>query len=257
MQTGTPHETEVCNVEGRWYLRGIRPYLIGQEPPAGVAITFTDITDRKEAENELRRSEAAFVAQKEAFQAAVNGAPLEVSLSALISTAVAELGEGVRCAFYLSDGAGLELHHVVGMPASYALCVDGFKVGPDSLACGLAMYTGRPVITPDVRLEPRWREWLALAVDFDYRGCWSFPIETTAAKVIGTFAIYHRQARAATPRDLELITLFTRAAGIIISRHQESEKRAHAEAVLHESRARLTRELEAAQGRLRSLVEGA
>jgi two-component system CheB/CheR fusion protein len=57
----------------------------------------------------------------------------------------------------------MTLHHVVGMSASYAECVDGFKIDADSLACGLAVYTGKPVITPDVKAEPRWKPWLWLA----------------------------------------------------------------------------------------------
>jgi two-component system CheB/CheR fusion protein len=30
------------------------------------------------------------------------------------------------------------LHHVIGMPQAYARCVDGFSIGVQSLACGLA-----------------------------------------------------------------------------------------------------------------------
>jgi GAF domain-containing protein len=172
------------------------------------------------------------MAQEEAFQAALHGVSLKASLDFLLRAAVKQMGEGVRCAFYLADEAGLELHHVTGMPDDYALCVDGFKVGPDSLACGLAMYTGRPVITPDVRQEPRWKEWLHLSADFPLRGCWSFPLETVAGKVIGTLAMYHPQPRAASARDLELATLLTHAAALIISRHQEAEWRTQAEAAL-------------------------
>lgn len=94
------------------------------------------------------------------------------------------------------------------------------------------MYTGRPVITPDVRQEPRWNEWLHLCADFPLRGCWSFPLETVAGKVIGTLAMFHPQPRAASARDLELATLLTHAAALIISRHQEAEWRAQAEAAL-------------------------
>jgi two-component system, chemotaxis family, CheB/CheR fusion protein len=253
MQTGTPYEAEVRNVDARWFLVRIRPYLPVQNQAAGVAITFTDITERRNSENELRRTEAFVAAQKEAFQAAVNGAPLEKSLGKLVRAAIEQMGEGVRSAFYLADGAGLALHQVTGMPEDYALCVDGFKVGPESLACGLAMDTGRPVITPDVTREPRWKDWLPLGVDFEFRGCWSFPVETTAGKVIGTFAMYHRDPRDATPRDVELATLLTRAAALIISRYQEAEKRARAEAAFRESRGKLTRELEEAQARLRAV----
>ena len=54
--------------------------------------------------------------QREALEAALDGAPLETSLGALVRTATDALGRGTRAAFYLSNGEGTSLHHVVGMP---------------------------------------------------------------------------------------------------------------------------------------------
>jgi hypothetical protein len=72
--------------------------------------------------------------QKEAFEAALNGEPLEASLGVLVRAAAQHLGPGTRAAFYLADLCDMTLHHVVGMAASYRECVDGFKIGADSLA---------------------------------------------------------------------------------------------------------------------------
>jgi two-component system CheB/CheR fusion protein len=54
MQTREGVESEVCNLEGRWFLRRIRPYLSRAGTATGVAVTFTDITARKRAEAELQ-----------------------------------------------------------------------------------------------------------------------------------------------------------------------------------------------------------
>jgi PAS domain S-box-containing protein len=197
-----------------------------------------DLIERRTAEEALRTSEAWLAGQKEAFQAAIHGATLGESLGVLVRIAINQMGEGFRCAFYIADPEGRELRHVVGMPEYYAECVDGFKIGPDSLACGLAVYTGRPVVTPDVTREPRWQPWLWLAEQYEYRACWSFPIETSSGKVVGTLAMYFKSPRAATPRDHELAMLLTRAAAIIISRSQEAEERARAEIALRASEAR-------------------
>src|SRR5262245_40148471 len=116
---------------------------------------------------------------------------------------------------------GTELHHVSGMAESYAECVDGFKVGGDSLACGLAVYTGCPVITPDVTKESLWEPWLWLAKDYDFRGCWSFPAETEERLIVGTLALYFPSPRQASAQDLEAAAILTRAAAIIISRYLE------------------------------------
>jgi GAF domain-containing protein len=197
----------------------------------------------RESEAALRDSEVWLAAQKEAFQAAVNDAPLEVSLDILVRTAVKQSGTHTRCAFYIADAQGAELHHVTGMAKSYAECVDGFKIGPDSLACGLAVYTGQPVITVDVTQESRWQPWLWLAERYQFRGCWSFPIETTTGRVVGTFAIYFESPRGATPRDHAMAGVLTRTAAIIISRHQEVEERGRAVEALRESEAALRRAL--------------
>jgi PAS domain S-box-containing protein len=125
------------------------------------------------------------------------------------------------------------------MSESYARLVDGFKIGLDSLACGLAVATGEPVITPDVLLEPRWKSWLWLAQEHDFRACWSFPVKTFGGTVVGTFAMYFSEPRSPTPGDLELAATLTTTAAIIISRHQEADQRERAGLALRESEARL------------------
>jgi PAS domain S-box-containing protein len=230
--------------------RSVETHAAPMRRPNGTVIHLAvtrDISERKGAEQALRRHAKWLAGQKEAFQAAVNGAPLEVSLGVLIKTAIEQTDGEARCAFYIADTAGPALHHVAGMPQDYAECVDGFKIGGESLACGLAVHTGQPVITPDVTEEPRWKPWLWLAEKYEYRGCWSFPVETSAGKVVGTFAMYFKEPRAATTRDRELAALLAQAAGIIVSRHYEAEERRRAESTLRDSEERLRLATEAAK----------
>jgi PAS domain S-box-containing protein len=195
---------------------------------AGVQVVVQDITERSRADSELRRSKAWLTRQKEAFQAAVNGAPLDSSLGILVKAAMEQTGGNARCGFFIADAEGKALHHVAGMPETYAKCVDGFPVSPESLACGLAVSTKQPVITPDVREEPRWKDWLWLSEQFAYRACWSFPVETSTGRIVGTFAMFHEERREPSALDMEWIAALTDTAGIIISRHQEAEERARA-----------------------------
>ncbi|MBV9415400.1 MAG: GAF domain-containing protein, partial [Solirubrobacterales bacterium] len=208
-----------------------------------------DISERKRSEVALRENEARLAGLSEAFQAAVNGASLAQSLGVLVRTCVEQGGSDARAAFYLADHDRLELRHIVGMPETYAECIDAFRIGPESLACGLATWTGRPVITPDVNEAPEWEPWRRLAAEHAYRAVWSFPIETTAGKVVGTLAFYLGSPREATARDHELAAVITRAAAIIISRSQEAEDRRRAEERSRETEARL-----ADHERLRSIV---
>lgn len=86
------------------------------------------------------------------------------------------------------------------------------------LACGLAAATRRPVITSDVMADPGWQKWQWLATAFNYRGCWSFPIETRAGAIVGTFAMYHVNPCDVSERDLELASFLTSVAAGFIER---------------------------------------
>ncbi|HZW72859.1 MAG TPA: GAF domain-containing protein, partial [Caldimonas sp.] len=202
---------------------------------------FRDITERKRAEDALHERGAWMRGQRLAIEAAVNEAPLATSLGMLVATTTASLGDGVRAAFYLADEPCIALHHVVGMPDEYAAAVNGFKIGADSLACGLATYIGKPVLTADVARDPRWKEWRAMAERFDYRGCWSFPIHSSAARFVGTFAVYWRQPHAASERELEFASLVVHTAAIIVAQHREAEVREKVEQKLHEREVRSRR----------------
>lgn len=224
LEANEPRGAVIRSHDDKWFVRRIYPYRSGAGAIAGVAITFADITVQTHAEVALRASELSLrrgqvwlSAQKEAFQAAMNGASLELSLGVLIRTLLKQAQDDRRCAFYIADGK--HLRHVVGMNEAYARCVDGLVISPESLACGLAVATGKPVITRDVLDEPRWRSWTWLALEFGYRGCWSFPVETAEGSLVGSLAMYFNAPREPTPIDLELAAAFTQTAAVIISRH--------------------------------------
>jgi PAS domain S-box-containing protein len=237
-------EYRVRNADGEvtWLLaRGETEYAADSEP-LRLQGAIDDITERKETEQELRTVVTRLKAQKEAFQAAAGGAPLEESLTILLRTAMDKAESDVKAAFYGVDDDGSCLHPIAAtsaMPDAYIRAIDNLEIGADSLACGLAAHTGEPVLTRDVTEESRWDPLLHLAEEADFRGCWSFPIETVAGDVVGTLAMYHRDPREATPRDRELAGIVTQAAAIIISRHNESEERKEAEQALRESEERL------------------
>jgi signal transduction histidine kinase/DNA-binding response OmpR family regulator len=186
-----------------------------------------DMTDRKRVENALRDNAAWLAAQNDAFRAAVNNEPLAVSLDILTHAAVDQMQGLARCAFFIANAQQTELRHVAGMSEDYASSVGGVPIDENSLACGLAAHRREAVITPDVNTDPRWKDWTWLARDHCYRACWSFPVETTSGKVVGTFTIYREEPGEPTERDRELATRFARSAAIIISRQQEAEERAH------------------------------
>ncbi|MDP9840409.1 PAS domain S-box-containing protein [Neorhizobium huautlense] len=193
--------------------------------------------ERARGEAILREEEEWLGAQNEAFQLAMDGAPIGKTLELLGQSAVSRIA-GARYAFYVRYPNADELKHVVGMSDDYAASVDRFKISEDSLSCGLAVATGSPIITSDVHQEPRWKPWLWMADAHSFRGCWSYPIRTSRGKVVGSFALYFSDPRHATQRERDIAGRVTYAAAIIISRSQEAEERARAEDALRLSEER-------------------
>jgi CheY-like chemotaxis protein len=194
---------------------GADDYIAKPFSPRELVARLRTVVERAQAAAALRENEAWLTGQKEAFQMAIDGAPLEASLDILLRTATARAGEGVRAAFYIVDADGTCLHPVSatgGMPASYLCQVDGFQIGADSLACGLAVASGIPIITRDVCEEPRWAPWWPLARAFDFRGCWSFPSPRVRATpwapsrcIIGSRATQHRTTWHSPMRSRKLL----------------------------------------------------
>ena len=198
-----------------------------------------DLLERVHAQTALNENESWLNGQKEAFQAAMSGLSLTKSLKALVDTFVAQTNGEARAAFYWVPPGGEGLHHIVGMSDAYAEEVKGFKVGPESLACGLAMHTGEAVITQDVDEDLTWERWRWLARKHNFRGCWSIPVRTEGGPVVGTFALYFSQPRKPIMRELELAGILAHAAAIIISRDRELMERTQAEEALRESEKKL------------------
>ncbi|MDN5001516.1 sensor histidine kinase [Bradyrhizobium sp. GCM10027634] len=199
------------------------------------------------------RNEGWLTAQKDTFQAAMNGAPLETSLAIMIRTVIAQADGEPRCAFYINTGNG-GLHHLVGVPETDADRVRDFEKSLESLTYGPAAANEAPVITPDVLDEPRWQPWTWLAKEQGYRACWSFPVETTSGRLVGFFAMYFSEPRQPSQPDLDRAEALTQTAAIIISRHQEAEERTRAEEALRASEARQNLLISELQHRVRNIL---
>jgi len=79
------------------------------------------------------------------------------------------------------------------------------------------------VFVSDIENDPLWAGFKELALSNGLRACWSTPIITAGPKVLGTFAMYHREPREATVRDLVLVDLVTHTAAMVIDRKRSQE----------------------------------
>ena len=157
------------------------------------------------------------------LELAVNDSPLEISLGELIKIVEMNSKTGVLGSILLLDEDGKTLRHgaAPSLPELYCAAIDGAEIGPKVGSCGTAAFTGQPVFVSDIATDPLWEDFKDLALSCGLRACWSTPILTSQRKVIGTFAMYHRDPREPTVRDLALVDLITQTAALVIDRKRD------------------------------------
>jgi len=172
-----------------------------------------------------QRNETIRTAHNKVLELAIGDGPLEETLSALISIVESTSRTGVLGSILLLDADGRHLRHgaAPSLPIPYMEAIDGGEIGPCAGSCGTAAFSGRPVFVNDIATDPLWAEYKVVALPHGLRACWSTPIIAAGPKVLGTFAMYHREPREATVRDLALVDLVTQTAALIIDRKRAKE----------------------------------
>ena len=189
--------------------------LVFQPIPGGIFIQGHDVTDG-------RRNEALRLAHAKVLELAIADAPLETTLSELIKIVESTSSTGVLGSILLLDVDGKHLHlgAAPSLPAEYSQAIEGLEIGACAGSCGTAAYHGAAVYVSDIATDPLWADYKQFALPHGLRACWSIPILTRGRKVLGTFAMYHREPREPTVRDLLLVDLITQTATLVIDREQ-------------------------------------
>lgn len=221
---GVKVETEEYHREpDRWYQSRIYP------SDAGLAIYFTDITERKQ-------SEALLIGQSRVQQMVLAGADLPETLAALLD--VVEHGApDTLASILLLDEDGVRLRHAVSrrLPEGFARAIDGARGGP----WGAAAHRREPVLVEDTASDPLWRDHRELAIAHGLRASWSTPILDSEGRVLGTFALYFREPGRPSARRLGLIRTAAQTAALAIVEHRARAEGGRRDAALRTSESRL------------------
>jgi PAS domain S-box-containing protein len=181
-------------------------------PAISVNDQIPDIEDGKPAE-------ASVGVESRLLEMIAKGTPLKEALDALCRTAEAIFREA-SVSILLLDSKSERLWHAAApsLPASYTDEIDGSLSDPKLGPCAAAAHLGEQTIVPDIALETRWPQLCALASAHGLRACWSTPIKSSDAKVLGTFAIYWREPRAPSAQQRHQLEQFTHLASIALER---------------------------------------
>jgi hypothetical protein len=172
-----------------------------------------------------QRNETIRAAHNKVLELAIGDSPLEQTLGELIRIVESTSRTGVLGSILLLDSDGKHLRHgaAPSLPPAYTAAIDGAEIGPCAGSCGTAAYRGEPVFVTDIATDPLWAVYKEVALPHGLQSCWSTPIMTRGRKVLGTFAMYHREPREPTLRDLTLVDLVTQTAALVIDRERAQE----------------------------------
>lgn len=187
--------------------------LVFQPVPEGVFIQGHDVTDQK-------RGEMLRTAHAKVLSLAISDSPLEQTLSELIRIVESSSSTGVLGSILLLDAEGKHLLHgaAPSLPRAYCEAIHGTEIGACVGSCGTAAFLGAAVYVSDIATDPLWADFKDLALQHGLRACWSIPILSQGGRVLGTFAMYHREPREPTFRDLLLVDLTIQTAALVIDR---------------------------------------
>ena len=159
------------------------------------------------------------------------GGSLPVILDAIARYVEAE-DASILCSILLLDETGRRLLSGAGpsLPDFYTEAINGIEIGPDVGSCGTAAYTNACTIVSDIQTDPLWRNFRDLAGQAGLASCWSEPIRGRDGRVIGTFAMYHREVCVPDEADFRSIEAAAHLAAIAIERKQSEEALAASEA---------------------------
>ncbi|MDD5249835.1 MAG: diguanylate cyclase [Rhodocyclaceae bacterium] len=186
-------------------------------------VNFSDITDRWSVEQREH-------ARHSMLELIAKGASLAQTLDAIVRGVEAE-DPSMLCAILLldHDGKHLRAGAAPSLPDFFNRAFDGLAVGIGAGSCGAAALTRERVVAADIRSHPAWTNHKELATQAGLGSCWCEPV-LAKGRLLGTFAIYHRQPRSPSENDLYLIGYAANLASIAIEHHQtqeELERQAH------------------------------
>ncbi len=195
---------------GLWTRVNGRPLRNSKGELLGGVIVCRDITQIKE--EEFFRA-----GQSHVLEMIAASAPLEDVLTSLVILMEGQ-AEGLRCSILLLSNDGKHVRHgaAPNLPEVYVKAVNGAAIGPRNGSCGTAMYTRKPVVVTDVLTDPLWADYRQLAEISGLRACWSTPILAPQGDVLGSFAMYRKEARGPQPEEMRLTEIATHIAGIAI-----------------------------------------
>jgi len=200
------------------------PVSAGGEIFGAIALNI-DVTEQRKVERELRVQRSLAMLERDVLSLLGERAPLDRVLGSLTAGLEAVASPGMLASVLLIEGGQIRNVAAASLPAAWCAYIENAPIGPLAGSCGTAAFRGERVIVADIATDPLWADYRDEALRHGLRACWSQPITATDGQVLGTVALYYREARTPTEIDLAAIEGTARVARIVLERHRDDSAR--------------------------------
>jgi PAS domain S-box-containing protein len=182
----------------------------------GTVINCRDVTERKLAEKQN-------AGERTVLEMLAVGASLQDVLTRIAKNYM-DLHDELLCSILLLDHDSQTLRHgaSAGLPNEYCKAIDGIQIGPNVGCFGTAAFTRKLVASSDIATDPLWIEYRELALAHGLRSCWSVPLISSADRVLGVIAVYHKEPHVAGANEIAELERGAYFARIAIERYELS-----------------------------------
>ena len=206
-----------------WAIVSTNAILDGAGRFVGALAMVTDVTQRAGAE---RLNEG----QRRVLEIIATGAPMERTVDAIVEMIQQQAAPAIASVLRLDEQRTMRTVAAPLLPAAYNTAVDGGVIGSGVGSCGTAMAEKRRVVVTDIATDPLWVAYREVALAHGLRACWSEPIIASDGTVLGSLAMYFKETRGPTARDIGVITTAAHLAGIAMERARTEQARERSEA---------------------------
>ncbi len=131
---------------------------------------------------------------------------------------------GMRCSMLELEGNRLLHGGAPSLPEEYCEAVHGLENGPNVGSCGTSTYTGKRCLVENIETDPKWEEIKHVALPHGMRCCWSEPIKSSSAEVLGAFGMYYDYPALPDEQESNDLVAAARLAGIVMERDHAQKR---------------------------------
>ena len=188
----------------------------------GVAVRIMGVSHEI---TEQRNAQLLLAGQGEILEKIARRTSLRSTLVALVQM-IERILQDSRCSILMLSENRKRFHVAAAptLPEGFLRIVEGLEVGPGPSCCGTAASTGKRAVARDIEADPRWAMGREMLLPFELRSCTSEPILAKDGQVMGTYAVYLRDARELDARELHVLEVAAQLAAIAMEREREERE---------------------------------